>query len=108
MIFIKMLNKSQAVQEHTEKKDLVYWNIWKKKKRHESFNNRMGLVSVSLVEIIYSTEIFFEERDRENSQQVLEGESGQQIKNDLTEKWSSQKAKIRLDVMERNIYHVIT
>lgn len=47
-----------------------------KKKRHKSFNNRMGLVSVSLVEITYSTEIFFEERDQENSQQVLEGESG--------------------------------
>lgn len=57
------------------------------------------------MEIIYSTEIFFEERDQENSQQVLGGESGQQIKNDLTEKWSSQTAKIRLDVMERDICH---
>lgn len=68
----------------------------------------MGLVSVSLVEIIYRTEIFFEERDQENRQQVLGGESGQQITNDLTEKWSSQKATIRLDVMERDVYHVIT
>jgi len=46
----------------------------------------MGLVSVNLVEIMYSTEIFFEERGQENSQQVLGGESGQQIKNDLTKK----------------------
>lgn len=43
----------------------------KKKKKTQELLNRMGLVSVSLVEIIYSTEIFFEERDQENSQQVL-------------------------------------
>lgn len=46
----------------------------KKRERHESFN-RTGLVSVSLVEIIYISEIFFEERGQENSQQELGGES---------------------------------
>lgn len=45
-----------------------------RKKRHKNFNNRMELVSVSLVEIIYSTEIFSEEKDQENSQEVLRSE----------------------------------
>lgn len=46
------------------------------------------------MEIIYISEIFFEERGQENSQQELGGESEQQIKDDLTEEWSSQKPKL--------------
>lgn len=56
------------------------------RKRHESFNKRMGLVSVSLVGIIHSPEILFEERNQKSSQEVLGSERRQQIKNYLTEK----------------------
>lgn len=60
--------------------------IYGGRKSHESFNKKIGLVSVSLVEIIHSTEILFEERNQKNSQEVLGSERRHQIKSDLTDK----------------------
>lgn len=46
--------------------------IYGGRKRHESFNNRMRLVSVSLAEITHSTEILLEERSEKQPRSIRE------------------------------------